>query len=119
MRLRTLALLLVLTAADYVLWEWSIAGGHDIASLVAGLALLPLVAITIGGAILAAVRGLGPSSSYGPSAARSVATRHARSDGEIAESGRPAQTPASAGAPVTDATSGQRRRRASSGRLAA
>jgi membrane protein implicated in regulation of membrane protease activity len=37
----------VLTAADYALWDWSIADGHDIVSLVAGLTLLPLAAATL------------------------------------------------------------------------
>lgn len=47
MRLRALPLLLVLTAADYALWTWSIADGHDVVSLVAGLTLLPLAAATL------------------------------------------------------------------------
>jgi len=46
-RLRALPLLLALTAADYALWDWSIADGHDIVSLVAGLTLLPLAAATL------------------------------------------------------------------------
>jgi hypothetical protein len=46
-RLRVLPLLLALTAADYALWDWSIADGHDIVSLVAGLTLLPLAAATL------------------------------------------------------------------------
>jgi hypothetical protein len=47
-RLRALPLLLALTAADYALWDWSIASGHDIVSLVSGLTLLPMAAITLG-----------------------------------------------------------------------
>lgn len=47
MRFRALPLLLVLTVADYALWDWSIADGHDIVSLVAGLTLLPLAAATL------------------------------------------------------------------------
>jgi hypothetical protein len=50
--------LLVLTAADYFLWDWSIAGGHDIVSLVAGLTLLPLAALTLGGLVLMGARVL-------------------------------------------------------------
>jgi hypothetical protein len=45
--------LLVLAAADYLLWDWSIAEGHDILSLVAGLTLLPLAAVSFGGLVLA------------------------------------------------------------------
>lgn len=47
MRLRALPLLLVLTAADYAFWDWSIAGGHDLVSLISGLTLLPLAAATL------------------------------------------------------------------------
>jgi hypothetical protein len=48
--------LLVLTGVDYALWDWSIASGHDIVSLVAGLTLLPLAALSLGGLVLAAAR---------------------------------------------------------------
>ena len=48
--------LLVLTGVDYALWDWSIANGHDIVSLVAGLTLLPLAALSLGGLVLAAGR---------------------------------------------------------------
>lgn len=59
MRLRALVFLLVLTVADYMLWNWSIAGGHDILSLVAGLTLLPLGAVSVGQLALAAARLMG------------------------------------------------------------
>ncbi len=48
--------LLVLTVIDYVLWDWSIADGHDIVSLVAGLTLLPLAAVSLGGLVLMGAR---------------------------------------------------------------
>jgi hypothetical protein len=51
--------LLVLTGIDYALWDWSIADGHDIASLLAGLTLLPLAAVSLGGLVLTGVRLLG------------------------------------------------------------
>lgn len=59
MRLRALPLLLVLTAADYALWNWSIANGHDIGSLIAGMTLLPLAAATLALLALGAARLLG------------------------------------------------------------
>jgi hypothetical protein len=31
---------------DYLLWKWSIAGGHDVLSLLAGCTLVPLIAIS-------------------------------------------------------------------------
>jgi hypothetical protein len=58
-RLRALPLLLVLTAADYALWDWSIANGHDIVSLIAGLTLLPMAAATLALLALGAARLLG------------------------------------------------------------
>ncbi len=59
MRPRALAFLLVLTVADYMLWNWSIAGGHDIVSLVAGLTLLPLGTVSIAQLALGAARMMG------------------------------------------------------------
>lgn len=59
MRFRALPLLLVLTAADYALWDWSIANSHDIVSLIAGLTLLPLAAATLALLALGAARLLG------------------------------------------------------------
>ena len=59
MRLRALPLLLVLTVADYALWDWSIADGHDIVSLIAGLTLLPLAAATLALLAVGAARLLG------------------------------------------------------------
>jgi hypothetical protein len=46
-RLRALAFLLSLTVGDYLLWQWSIAGGHDILSLLAGCTLVPLAAVSV------------------------------------------------------------------------
>ena len=56
MRLRALVFLLVFTVGDYVLWDWSIAGNHDILSLVAGLTLLPLAAVSVGGLVFGGAR---------------------------------------------------------------
>lgn len=58
-RLRALPVLLVLTGGDYALWTWSIADGHDVTSLVSGLALLPLLAATLAVLALGAARLLG------------------------------------------------------------
>jgi hypothetical protein len=40
---RPLAAVAVLSLADYLLWNWSLAGGHDILALIAGLTLVPLL----------------------------------------------------------------------------
>jgi hypothetical protein len=39
---RPLALVLVLTGGDYLLWDWSLNGNHEIPALAAGLTLPPL-----------------------------------------------------------------------------
>jgi len=58
-RPRALASLVVLTVADYMLWNWSIAAGHDIVSLVAGLTLLPLGTVAIAQLALGGARMMG------------------------------------------------------------
>lgn len=40
---RPLAVVSLLALADYLLWNWSLAGSHDILALVAGLTLVPLL----------------------------------------------------------------------------
>ncbi len=90
MRPRALAFLLVLTVADYLLWNWSIAGGHDVVSLVAGLTLLPLGTVSIAQLALATARLMGlllgrPShSARARRTAREVAAaEHARQASEV------------------------------------
>jgi membrane protein implicated in regulation of membrane protease activity len=56
-RIRALLFLLALTAGDYLLWKWSIAGSHDVLSLLAGCTLVPLLAISAYRLVLA-VAGL-------------------------------------------------------------
>jgi hypothetical protein len=41
---RPLAVVTGLTACDYLLWNWSLGGGHDVLALISGLTLPPLVA---------------------------------------------------------------------------
>jgi hypothetical protein len=40
---RPLAVVSLLALADYLLWNWSLGGDHDILALVAGLTLVPLL----------------------------------------------------------------------------
>jgi hypothetical protein len=47
-RYRALVLPLAATGGDYLLWNWSLSTGHEIVALVAGLTLLPLVAVSCG-----------------------------------------------------------------------
>jgi hypothetical protein len=103
-RLRALPLLLVLTAADYALWDWSIASGHDIVSLVSGLTLLPLAAIAVGVLVVAGARLL--SFLLGGAAGRTPSVR-AGVDAEAGEE------------PRSDARPKAASEQGSSGRLAA
>jgi hypothetical protein len=102
-RLRALVPLLVLTAVDYALWDWSIADGHDIVSLVAGLTLLPLAAVSFGGLVLAVARVLGLL--LGSSSGRARGARGAASHG--------------ASATERESTASASEPKSSSGRLAA
>jgi hypothetical protein len=96
-RPRALVFLLVLTAGDYLLWDWSIAGGHDVVSLVAGLTLLPLGAVSVGQLVLAGARLLallfgGSAPTRATRASReadaSEQTPHASASGSDSSSGR-------------------------------
>lgn len=40
---RPLAIVSLLALVDYLLWNWSLGGSHDILALVAGLTLVPLL----------------------------------------------------------------------------
>lgn len=75
MRFRTLVCLLALTAGDCLLWHWSIAAERDVAALATGLALLPLIALSLGMVLLTCGRLLARSTSLGSSAAASTPSR--------------------------------------------
>jgi hypothetical protein len=40
---RPLAIVSLLSVVDYLLWNWSFSGGHDVLTIVAGLTLTPLL----------------------------------------------------------------------------
>jgi hypothetical protein len=81
-RPRALLSLLVLTAGDYLLWQWSIAGSHDVLSLLAGFTLVPLLAVSawrlalVGAGLLSRVIGRAPTPS--PTAVQSRGAEAAR-----------------------------------------
>lgn len=82
MRLRVLLLLLALTAGDYLLWQWSIAGSHDILSLLAGCTLVPLLAISAYRLVLA---GAGLLSQAARRSSMSARTRRTQREPEVAQ----------------------------------
>jgi hypothetical protein len=56
---RPLLLVIGLTVGDYLLWNWSLKGNHEVIALVSGLTLLPLAVVSILTLALAAGRLLG------------------------------------------------------------
>ncbi|HEV3094830.1 MAG TPA: hypothetical protein VGY30_09990 [Solirubrobacteraceae bacterium] len=116
MRLRALPLLLALTAADYALWDWSIANGHDIVSLVSGLTLLPLAAATLAMLAIGAARLVGFGLERSASGRRNAGAAAGR--GRAAKHGRTA-THGDATATADTRTADEAARERSSRRLAA
>jgi hypothetical protein len=55
---RPLALVSVLAGADYLLWNWSLQGSHDVLALISGLTLPPLALALIWLLGLNVARGL-------------------------------------------------------------
>jgi hypothetical protein len=63
---RPLVFVLGLTVGDYLLWNWSLNGGHDVIALVSGLTLPPLAlaslwVIAVGAARLLALTAQRPA----------------------------------------------------------
>ena len=58
MQHRPLALVFVLAGGDYLLWNWSLQGSHDVLALISGLTLPPLALALIWVLGLSVARGL-------------------------------------------------------------
>ena len=56
---RPLVLVLGLTVGDYLLWNWSLSGNHDVIALASGLTLPPLALLAIWLLAVATGRTLG------------------------------------------------------------
>jgi hypothetical protein len=70
---RPLALVSVLAAGDYLLWNWSLNGNHDVLALVSGLTLPPLAIACIWLFALSAMRLLAHAVNRSRPPARGVA----------------------------------------------
>jgi predicted lipid-binding transport protein (Tim44 family) len=86
--LRPLAIFVVLAGGDYLLWNWSLNGNHDIIALVAGVTLMPLVIAILWLLVVGAARMLAdatqrPRAGYGEA-------RRARSSGARRQAAKPA-----------------------------
>ncbi len=86
MRPRALLFLLALTAGDYLLWKWSIAGSHDVLSLLAGCTLVPLLAISAYRLVLAGASLLSWAARRSSTGARA---RRASGEVEVAQRSSP------------------------------
>ena len=83
---RPLAIVSGLTIGDYLLWNWSLNGSHDVLALVSGLSLPPLAAALVWLIALTAARLLGRAT--GRAAVRVPARRAVRQSRSIARSRR-------------------------------
>jgi hypothetical protein len=87
---------LALTVGDYLLWNWSLNGGHDVLALVSGLTLPPLALISFWLLAITAMRTVAAG-------ARALRVRRAARAASRAAGPRPAARPrtAASGAPRT------------------
>ncbi len=67
---RPLALVCGLTLGDYLLWNWSLSGGHDVLALISGLSLPPIVVACVWLLALSGARLLARSARSTPRAPR-------------------------------------------------
>jgi hypothetical protein len=86
---RPLALVSALTLGDYLVWDWSLGGNHDVFALVSGLTLPPLLIALLWLAVLTVTRVLaGTARRSRADVARRAAAR--------ARAGEPLDQPAAA-----------------------
>ncbi len=88
---RPLAIVSGLTIGDYLLWNWSLNGSHDVLALVSGLTLPPLAAAFVWLIALTAVRLLGRATRQAPArgtVAASATRRRVKQSRSIARSRR-------------------------------
>ena len=115
---RPLGYVIALTLGDYVLWNWSLNGNHDVLALVSGLTLPPLALMLVWLLALSAARLIGRSTSA--SSRAGVARDTSRPD--AAAPPEPAAAPPEAAPeaePREDVPATARSAGSSSGKLAA
>ena len=98
---RPLALVSVLAGGDYLLWNWSLQGSHDVLALVSGLTLTPLAIALLWLLVLNGARLLGriaPHATRVNTARADVAVAHA---GTAANADGAGATAAATAAPAT------------------
>jgi len=98
---RPLVFVLLLTVGDYLLWNWSLNGNHDVIALASGLTLPPLALASIWLLAVAGARLLGGLARRPPAGATAVRRRSrgygsepGRTEGQDATAARNASTEA-------------------------
>jgi hypothetical protein len=81
---RPLAILTALAIADYLLWDWSVAGNHDVFAIISGLTLVPLILAVLWLLALTVVRMLART------AQGSADRRRSRTSATVSDSAGPA-----------------------------
>jgi hypothetical protein len=103
---RPLVVVLGLTVGDYLLWNWSLSGNHDVPALVAGLSLPPLAAASLWLLVVNAARLIAYSARRAPAigASRRRELRESARLRRVEHAGRDAsdapRTPRRGGAPA-------------------
>lgn len=87
---------LALTVGDYLLWNWSLNGNHDVLALASGLTLPPLALISLWVLVVAAMRLLAKGA--GLSRSRRAQTRATPAEAPCREPLRPPARAAAASA---------------------
>jgi hypothetical protein len=97
-RSKALALLLPLTLGDYLLWNWSVGGSHDVVALASGMTLLPLAVVSLGLLGLTALRALAHGLRRSSTMARSVQQPSRRAHARRSSTGATERSPSATGA---------------------
>jgi hypothetical protein len=104
---RPLVFVLALTAGDYLVWNWSLNGNHDVIALASGLSLPPLALASLWLLAVAAMRLLG-AAAWRPTAVSTAQRRRSRGyRAEPATMQAEAQKQATAPATATESGSGK------------
>ena len=100
MRLRPVAILLAAVALDYAVWNSSLAGGSDVAGMISGLTLPPLIAALLVLMAVNAVRGVGDATRRRPKRQSGATGSAAAAQNKPATKRTNGDVPAGAGAPA-------------------
>ncbi|HST56018.1 MAG TPA: hypothetical protein VLJ42_09020 [Solirubrobacteraceae bacterium] len=87
---RPLAFVSVLTLGDYVAWNWSLAGSHELPALISGLTLPPLMIALIWLAAVSLMRVLTQTTQHSRALAAKRAAARTRAQDAVEQPATPA-----------------------------